>query len=791
MKRVISLAIGVATLGVVGGCGVVQNLLDLIGQRETGSPELKGFASEQDLLDYFKTQVGAQNQNFAVDEVRGDGAGGGEGAEPVNSVGDDAAVNTGNGPSPPSTAPTDSADGDHSQTTTQEEGVDESDVVKTDGDYLYVIDSSWGDTSTLRMVQVNVDPIQAAGEATIEGYGRDIYLMGDMVVAITSGGGIYYMMDGVAGVDGGMGMMRPSAKGQTAQLDSSEPVAVETDDSTATDISIAPIDVDGDGYAYQRPFTAVTVVDVTDRAAPRIVSATRFDGTQVASRMIDGVLHLVLANYQTYYFDVMPMMGRSGFSTEGLMLGDMLPNYVRTEGESTTASGDLVTWENLYRPTDPDGFGVVTVVSVDIDNNAAFQAVGIVAEPGLIYSSLNALYLTDTNWDFAGNQRTTTDIYKFAYTDRGATATATGSVPGRVLNQYSMGEHEGNLRVATTIDQTFVFDFVGNFGVASESQNNVYVLSQPEGANSLTVVGSLENVATGETIQSARFVGNRGYLVTFEQTDPLFTLYLSDAANPRIVGELEVPGFSTFLVPMDENHLLAVGQYVPPPDTFGAWGVQISIFDVTDFANPTRTANVILGEDTGAYSEAQWDPKAFTYFADQGLVALPLSIYGGPIFVEEIDGDADAVGGSTDSGGAAGGTDGSAGTGDVVTTDPPTTTDTSGASTVDQGFEGLVVFRVSAEERLTELGRISTWFDEAAYYYPSFTRGVFVGSKVYAVTNLGVHGATRDDLTTIQDELFFGLPDFGDDAVTIEPELMPVEGTGTTDVGVTIGSSGS
>jgi hypothetical protein len=402
----------------------------------------------------------------------------------------------------------------------------------------------------------------------------------------------------------------------------------------------------------------------------------------------------------------------------------------------------------------------------------------VVAEPGLIYSSLQALYLTDTNYDWQGNNRTTTDVYKFAYANRGATPVATGTVQGRILNQYSMSEYAGNLRVATTIDPTWFFNAFGG-GIVSESSNQVYVLGHQ--GSTLTVVGSIENIAVGETLQSARFLGDRGYLVTFLQTDPLFTVDLSEPTNPRVVGKLEVPGYSTFLTPMDANHILTVGQYVPPPGQSGNWGVQLSIFDVTDFANPVQSANVVIGTDTGAYSEALWDPKAFTYFAERGMVALPVSIYpdyGDVIFIE---GD----GGTTD-----GGTGVEPVEGPVEVIDP---------LPEPQGFDGLFVYSASPEGGLTELGRISTRFDEAGYWGASFTRGVFIGEKVYAVTNLGVRQAATSDVSTVEAELFYGQADIAPppDALPPEPasldQTQPVDGgSGSSGSGVsTVGVAGS
>jgi hypothetical protein len=251
----------------------------------------------------------------------------------------------------------------------------------------------------------------------------------------------------------------------------------------------------------------------------------------------------------------------------------------------------------------------------------------------------------------------------------------------------------------------------------------------------------------------------------------LFTLDLSDPTNPRVIGELKVPGFSTFLVPMDADHLLAVGQYVPPPGEFGNWGVQLSIFDVTDFANPVLSSNIIIGADTGAYSEATWDPKAFTYFAEGGVLALPVSIYpdyGDVIFIDS--------GGTT-----VGGTGVEPIEGPVEVIDP---------LPEPQGFDGLFVYSASPTGGLAKMGEISTRFDEAGYWGSSFTRGVFIGDKVYAVTNLGVREAAVSNVSTVENELYYGLPFVEEPPIAVAPkpveQTVPVDGDDTAPTDATV-----
>lgn len=772
---------------VLSGC---QPILDLLfpnppnGGEETGSAKLLRFASEQEMVDYFRGQMTVRNDGLrSADEMAPIFDAPTDSDPALPGTGDSAT-----GGAPPSAVPEDGsagADDGFSGTTTQESGVDEADVVKTDGTYLYILDSS-----TLRIIQATPpEALAVVAELPLEGYGRELYLYGDKVVALTEVyGGFYYggigieplpaFVDVVAGREGEAeaGQTSPPAEGDTGTTDDGSSV----DDGTDSGI------VEGDMPEFARPQTVVTIVDVSDRAAPRLISSTAFDGTKASSRMIDGMLHLVIGNYQYYYYDVFPMLGRPEFAAPTVEAEVVLPSYERTAADGSTTSGPVLTWEDVYRPTDPDGFGVVSVVSLDVDSpEASFSAKGIVAEPGLVYASLEALYLTDTNYDFFGNLRETTDIYKYDYVPGGTEPAATGSVSGRVLNQYSMGENQGFLRVATTVGPTF-----SPTGEQSGPHNNVYVLEEQDGA--LSVVGSVEDIAPRETIQSARFLGNRGYVVTFEQIDPLFTLDLSDPRAPRIVGELKVPGFSTFLTPIDENHVLAVGQYIPEGGFFWGGGVQLTIFDVTDFANPVQSFNVVIGEQTGAYSEALYDPKALTYYARDGLVALPVSYYDFAVPVDDVivgdDGttaDGEEVVSSppmpveptADTGEGEPGSDGSTGTGTSDgTTEPGDVVDPY----IPPGFDGVYVYRVSAEGGIDELGRISTRFKDAGYYYGgAFTRGVFIGQNVFAVTNFGVRGAPVSDLTAAPyelltaDEATYDDTDFDDVGAPTETKVEP------------------
>jgi uncharacterized secreted protein with C-terminal beta-propeller domain len=188
----------------------------------------------------------------------------------------------------------------------------------------------------------------------------------------------------------------------------------------------------------------------------------------------------------------------------------------------------------------------------------------------------------------------------------GARYTASGDVVGTVLNQYSLSELDGRLRIATTTD-------AGGFGSSRESGVHIFERRGDE----LIEVGAVNGLGRTETIQAVRFVGTRAFVVTFRQTDPLFVLDLADPTKPRLVGELKVPGFSSYLYPIDDHRLLGVG--FDATDTGGILGTQLSLFDVADSAAPRSLGTV----DIGQMSEATFDPHAFLWWAPTGQVVVP------------------------------------------------------------------------------------------------------------------------------------------------------------------------
>jgi uncharacterized secreted protein with C-terminal beta-propeller domain len=207
-----------------------------------------------------------------------------------------------------------------------------------------------------------------------------------------------------------------------------------------------------------------------------------------------------------------------------------------------------------------------------------------------------------------------TNIHKFDLRGEGdrPAYVASGRVRGHILNQFSMSEHDGHLRVATT-DQ--------GWGGRGETGNHLYVLA--ERGRRLSTIGAIEDLAPGERIYSARMMGDKGYMVTFKQTDPLFTLDLSNPRRPRVAGELKINGFSSYIHPLDDDHLLTVGQ--DATDEGRIQGAHVQVFDVSDPARPRRSAHRRIEVEGGwSASPAQWDHHAFTYDPRTRVLALPM-----------------------------------------------------------------------------------------------------------------------------------------------------------------------
>jgi uncharacterized secreted protein with C-terminal beta-propeller domain len=281
---------------------------------------------------------------------------------------------------------------------------------------------------------------------------------------------------------------------------------------------------------------------------------------------------------------------------------------------------------SVSRPAQFAGVGMVSVLTVGAtDTLRLLDTDAILTDGDLVYASPTSLYVATPRWatpaaaESSSPPRGATLIHKLDTSDPARTVhRASGAVRGYLLNQFSLSEYQGNLRVASTEEPDW---WSPPGGGARPSESLVTVLAERQGR--LAQVGQVDGLGRGERTYAVRFLGARGYVVTFRQTDPLFTLDLSDPAHPAVRGELKIPGFSSYLHPIDETTLIGVGQAAD--DGGRVQGTQVSLFDVSDLAAPRRIAQRALDTD---WSEAESDHHAFLYWPARNLLVLPVQTYG-------------------------------------------------------------------------------------------------------------------------------------------------------------------
>ncbi len=482
---------------------------------QDGPAELTPFTSASELKAYLADQYRATH--------RGGLFGGAMGGVPTSAEADNA-----------------SGSGGYSSTNIQEEGVDESDVLKTDGTYLYVLANQ-----KLDIIQaVPADAMSVVGRLDLDLPGSELYLSGSRAIVLARPSN-YYWYDA-------MPMAGPGAAAQaTVSAGSSvAPSAPGGGGGTADGATEAP-------WRSDMMTFDVYIVDVGKPDAPALVRKYSFQGDLLTSRMVGGKLYLVSYTWPS-------VADPEGVSEADV--ADILPKY-RTVVAGQESVQPLVGWAGVYHPANPDGYSIINVTTLDTGNlDAAPASTGAMAGYGVVYASTKALYVSSPNWDPYGAARDQTDIHKFSLTGQTAQYVGSGRVPGWLLNQFSLGEQDDLLRVATTEGHAIVgMPMPGLVGAAFNgrmpaSENHVVVLEQV--GNKLEIAGRIDGIAPGEQLYAARFVGNRGFLVTFQKIDPLFTVDLSDPRNPVLAGELEVPGYSEYIHMIDENHLLTIGKAV-------------------------------------------------------------------------------------------------------------------------------------------------------------------------------------------------------------------------------------
>lgn len=503
---------------------------------------------------------------------------------------------------------------DYSQTNVQVEGVDEPDVVKNDGKYIYTISGN----KVVIVEAYPADEMKIVDEIKFDDESvMNLFVNGDKLIVFTQK---YEYVD--TGLKCG-----------------------------------------GEFYwgvrcgGYSRESALVYVYDISDRSDAKLDKEISLNGNYVDARMTGNYVYLISSKY----------IYSNGFE---------LP-YYSIDGETTKiAPGEI-----RYFDQDDENFVFNTIAAIDVDSGDFESETYLMGASTSVYVSADNIYLTYqkqlsqeyilgryldevllpelprefasrveevwNNDDYTLNEKQRrigdifeefgpnsdgyvefqqrleekafeffkkiqkeqekTVIHRIAFDGLSISYEAQGEVPGRVLNQFSMDEFDGTFRIATT---TGGWDRDAN-------ENNLYVLD-----SDLEEVGKLEGLAEGEQIYSARFIGERAYLVTFRQTDPLFAIDLSDPSHPKVLGELKVTGYSGYLHPYDENHLLGIG--MEASEDGRVEGVKISLFDVSDNENPVEVGKYEVDEKW-SNSEATYDHKAVLFDKEKKLLVIPIS----------------------------------------------------------------------------------------------------------------------------------------------------------------------
>ena len=460
------------------------------------------------------------------------------------------------------------ASDDYSKTNIQVENVDEADIVKTNGKYIFYVVSN-------KIVIVDIQDktkMNKVAEISFENDDfkpKELFIYKDKIIAIGNENGY----------------------------------------STSKNIIRETLNSIYKKGIYRQNTTAI-VYDISNISRPEEVRRVKIEGNYVSSRLIDGNIYFV-ANKTIRNYDLLRN------NIEDLNENEFKPAYTDT---AISTKEQLIDFDRIYYFDHIETLNYLTLGGFNVNNEKEADVETFMGAGEDIYCSTQNLYIAKSKNVYDADTRMSfgkdTKILKFALNNGEIEFKAEANIEGGINNQFSMDENNGYFRIATTVGKTYNMD--------NSTSNSLYILDEK-----LNEVGRLDGIAKGEKIYSVRYAGDRAYVVTFKEIDPLFVIDLSNVRNPRILGELKIPGYSTYLHPYDENHLIGFGYDTKPNSTDTGVvrdGLKMSMFDITDFNNPKEMFTVKIG-DNRTSSPLTNNHKALLFDKEKNLIAFPISSY--------------------------------------------------------------------------------------------------------------------------------------------------------------------
>lgn len=457
----------------------------------------------------------------------------------------------------------------YSKTNVQVENVDEADIVKTDGKYIYYVTQQ-------KIVIVDIKEKEKLTKVSELNYENEhftpleIYINKDKLVVLGSENSYSYS--------------------------NSQTVKETTNSIYKTGV-------------YKQKTVAI-VYDIANINSPKEIRRIEIEGRYISSRMIDNNIYFIgsknINNYNLLKNEI-----------EDLDEDIFKPEYMDT---AKTTKSQLIDFKDIYYFENIENLNYLSLGGFCLDNENEACVKTFLGAGEDVYSSAENMYIVKSKQVYDISSYTylgaDTKILKFNLKDGNIEFKAEANVEGMINNQFSMDEKDGYFRIATTIGRTYNMD--------ESTSNSLYILD-----DNLKEVSRLDEIAKGEKIYSVRYFGNRAYIVTFKEIDPLFVIDLSDPKNPKILGELKIPGYSTYLHPYDENHIIGFG-YDTKTNSTGTGvqnnGLKMSMFDITDLNNPKEQFNIKIGNSTTS-SLLTYNHKALLYSKEKNLIGFPITTY--------------------------------------------------------------------------------------------------------------------------------------------------------------------